>query len=92
MSLFTEAETCVMYEGLGDQVIIISNRGESGKIPVRTIAEMEIAPGRAGNVMTIRNHGGEAWRTPRLGRKSSRKVHLTVRQRMRELEEEKGTR
>ena len=53
---------------------------------------MEIAPGRTGNVMTIRNHGGEAWQTPRLGRKSSRKVHLTVRQRMRELEEERWSR
>ena len=83
-----------MYEGIGDEVIIISTgdlgRGRRARIiPVRTIADIRLSLGTAGDTITIRTHGGEGWRIPHLGGKSCRRLCETILERMRELEAEK---
>ena len=97
LSLFTEPETCVMYEGINDDVIIVSNRelqhGRRARmIPVRTIGELEVIHRRAGNTITIRTRGGETWRIPHLRRNSSLRLRDTVQQRLQEMREQQEDR
>ena len=76
-----------MYNGIDDEVIIVSNQkispGKSARIvPVRTIAALEIEPGPGGNVITVRTHGGETFRAAHLMKKSPWKLYDTVRRSM----------
>ena len=86
-----------MYNGIHDEVIIVSNQKISpGKrsriVPVRTIAGLDIEPGPGGNVITVRTHGGETLRATHLMKKSSRKLYDTVRRSMEANDEEKRKR
>ena len=88
--LMLSPETCVMYEGLDDKIMIASTKeltpARKGRlIPVRTIAAIELEDGKAGNTLRIRTHGGETLVVKNLQRKSSVKLYNRIHERIQAL-------